>query len=356
MRITRHFILIDNYEPYDSDKHDGAIWECFKEKHPVELDDNVTIVSVTRTCGDSYEVEVPIVRGGDWTNGPNYWDEEIYMNVNYSEFDVEFEVKPWDEDDTEESIRDYFMSDYMIDNFEQNSETKVVDDKIDWNDYFGIKCRRRGMWEESKSRTAVSRRSNRVTLDSLKRMLLESIADDDAADGSEQEPENKNIEDVLNSLLGDEYNAWKQYTMMIIAAKGKSLARVEEVFKNAASEEMYDHFENLYKWMQSTGMKPVNDPDELDKICGCPFVKVEREQDTASLVEIAIKAENAAIEAYSKALEMDVIKAYPDLVYLLSEFLKDERGHLRELQDAQTQMNGFDGNEIEEEEVTDDAE
>lgn len=360
MRITRHFILVDDYEPSNSDKHDGAIWECFNENHPVEIDDNVTIVNVTCTGGGSYEVKVPVVSGGDWHNGPGYWDEEVYENVNYSEFDVEFEVKPWDEDDTEESTEYYFQRDYMMDNFEQNSETKVVDDKIDWNDYFGIECRHRGMWEESKSRTSNSRRSNKVTLDSLKRMLLESIAADDAgvdvAD-DEQKSEN-NLEDILNSLLGDEYNAWKQYTMMTMAAKGKSLARVEEVFKNAGNEEMYDHFENLYKWMQSIGMKPVNDPEELDKICGCPFVKVEREQDTVSLVEIAVKAENAAIDAYSKALEMDVVKAYPDLVYLLSEFLKDERGHLRELQDAQTQMNGFDGEDDNEgeEEVDDEDE
>ena len=183
-----------------------------------------------------------------------------------------------------------------------------------------------------------------LTIGQIKRLIKEAAEDEEeiaAADDAAEEVEQDSLEDVLNSLLGDEFNAWKQYTMMVVAAKGKSLARVEEVFKNAGGEEMYDHFENLYKWMQSVGMKPMNDPDELDEACKCSYVKIEREQDTGSLIEIAIKAENAAIEAYEKALAMDVVKSYPDLVYLLSEFLKDERGHFRDLQDVQTQVNGF---------------
>ena len=224
----------------------------------------------------------------------------------------------------------------------------------------------------------------KISYNDLKRVLIEALesvgnnvvenvdeagADENAAgaqdDGEEgqaaaqtdasEDTTSPELEDLLNSLLGDEYNAWKQYTMMVIAAKGKSLARVEEVFKNAGNEEMYDHFENLYKWMQSVEMLPMNDPEELDKACKCPYVKIAREQDTASLVKIAIEAEEAAILAYQTALDLDSVKTYPDLVYLLSEFLKDERGHLRELQDVQSQIEGF-GPEADKAEKADDEE
>lgn len=192
---------------------------------------------------------------------------------------------------------------------------------------------------------------SKLTFKELKRLLMEELeADNDVQD----EPESVKTRNVLNSLLGDEYNAWKQYKMMEIAAKGKSLARVVEIFKEAGKDEMEDHFDNLAKWMQSAGMQPLNDPEELDRVCGCPFKKVELEQDTASLVEMAVEAENAAINAYTITMEMDCVKQYPDLVYLLAEFLRDEREHLLMLQDVQTQINGFDGDEPEEQEVDDD--
>lgn len=210
-----------------------------------------------------------------------------------------------------------------------------------------------------------------LTVGQIKQLIKEAADVEEAVEqtqeeqqGEDEEPQARqedegSLEDLLNSLLGDEYNAWKQYTMMTMAAKGKSLARVEEVFKNAGNEEMYDHFENLYKWMQSAGMPPMNDPEELDAACKCPYVKIQREQDTESLVKIAVEAEQAAISAYEKALELKSVKAYPDLVYLLSEFLKDERGHLRELQDVQSQIEGFEngeGGEDEGEEEVDDEE
>ena len=153
----------------------------------------------------------------------------------------------------------------------------------------------------------------------------------------------------LNSILADEFLAAEFYRLAELAMKGNKQHRLSEIADENGEDELEDHFKNLSEWMQSKGIRVVTNHDEMLDITNGTVFTVEDGDSTKDIVDKLIQSEVEAIEAYENLIpDTDL-----DLRVMLCGFLKDEREHLKALQDCRDEMGDFDG---EEEEDYDDEE
>ena len=153
----------------------------------------------------------------------------------------------------------------------------------------------------------------------------------------------------LNSILADEFLAAEFYRLAELAMKGNKQHRLSEIADENGEDELEDHFKNLSEWMQSKGIRVVTNHDEMLDITNGTVFTVEDGDSTEDIVDKLIQSEVEAIEAYENLIpDTDL-----DLRVMLCGFLKDEREHLKALQDCRDEMGDFDG---EEEEDYDDEE
>lgn len=144
------------------------------------------------------------------------------------------------------------------------------------------------------------------------------------------------LEDRLNSILADEFLAAEFYRLAELAMKGNKQHRLSEIADENGEDELEDHFKNLSEWMQSKGIRVVTNHDEMLDITGATVFTVEDGDSTKDIVDKLIQSEEEAIEAYEDLIpETDL-----DLRVMLCGFLKDEREHLKALQDAKDEMGG----------------
>ena len=144
------------------------------------------------------------------------------------------------------------------------------------------------------------------------------------------------LADKLNSILADEFLASNFYRLAELAMKGKKQHLLTELAKENGEDELEDHFKNLSEWMQSKGLRVVTNYDEMLDITNGTVFTVEDGDSTLEVVDKLIKSEEEAIEAYENLIpETDL-----DLHTMLCGFLKDEREHLKALQDCKDEMGG----------------
>ena len=144
------------------------------------------------------------------------------------------------------------------------------------------------------------------------------------------------LADRLNSILSDEFLAAEFYRLAEVAMKGKKQHLLSEIAEKNGEDELDDHFKNLSEWMQSKGIRVVTNHDEMLDITGATVFTVEDGDSTKDIVDKLIQSEEEAIEAYEDLIpETDL-----DLHTMLCGFLKDEREHLKALQDAKDEMGG----------------
>lgn len=138
----------------------------------------------------------------------------------------------------------------------------------------------------------------------------------------------------LNSVLADEFLASIFYRLSIVAMKGCKQHELEELAKENGEDELEDHYKNLYEWMQSKGIKVVTDVSEYENITNCTKLGVEDGESTASIIDKLILSENEAIDCYESLIPETEL----DLNTMLCGFLKDEREHLKKLEDIKNEM------------------
>lgn len=161
------------------------------------------------------------------------------------------------------------------------------------------------------------------------------------------------LEETLNSILSDEFLAHENYLLGKIAMKGNKNHILGELAEKNGDDELKDHFANLVTWMQSKGLKPVTSHKEMEKLTTCTKFNITDEASTEEILDSFIIGEKEAIDRYEEVLEREDVKL--DLEVMLAGFLKDEREHLKELQDIKDEMKGFSGSDKVEkvDEVTD---
>lgn len=161
----------------------------------------------------------------------------------------------------------------------------------------------------------------------------------------------------LNSILADEALAHQFYNLCVVAMKGNKRHELEEVAKDNGKDEFEDHYMNLCNWMQSKGIKVVTSYSEYDNITNCTKFDVKDGESTVSILDKLITSEMEAIDVY----ETIIPETELDLNTMLSSFLKDEREHLKKLQDIKDEIGEpneekFIGNDVsssQEEEMVD---
>ena len=145
----------------------------------------------------------------------------------------------------------------------------------------------------------------------------------------------------LNSILADEFLAAEFYRLAELAMKGNKQHRLSEIADENGEDELEDHFKNLSEWMQSKGIRVVTNHDEMLDITNGSVFTVEDGDSTKDIVDKLIQSEEEAIEAYENLIpDTDL-----DLHTMLCGFLKDEREHLKALQDCRDEMGDFGGEE-----------
>lgn len=146
------------------------------------------------------------------------------------------------------------------------------------------------------------------------------------------------LEETLNAYIADEYFAALQYRMAKVVAQGKALDYADSVFGDNKEDED-EHFDEIVTFAQSLKIPVKVNPEEMKVNCTVPYVDVVDGDTTAQLVSILIASEKAAIEGYTIGLSNESItKEYPELIQFLGEKLNDERTHLKELEDLESNI------------------
>lgn len=146
------------------------------------------------------------------------------------------------------------------------------------------------------------------------------------------------LEDTLNTYIADEYFAALQYKMAKVVAQGKALDYADSVFEDNEEDEE-EHFNEIVTFAQSLKIPVKVNPDEMKNNCTTPYVDVVDGDTTAQLVSILIAAEKSAIKGYTIGLSNETItKEHPELIQFLGEKLNDERTHLKELEDLESNI------------------
>ena len=141
------------------------------------------------------------------------------------------------------------------------------------------------------------------------------------------------IEKMLNMFIANEFFAWQQYFMAKVVAKGASLDYSDSVFSSNGNEEIDDHFRELVDYAQSMGFDPEINPKQMSDNTSSPYRDLKLSQSTRELVELLIEEEKQAIEEYEAAAKGKAAEEQPSFRFLISELAKDERVHLKDLED-----------------------
>ena len=151
---------------------------------------------------------------------------------------------------------------------------------------------------------------------------------------------NSTLEETLNAFIADEHIASTQYKMAKVVAKGKALDFSNKIFDENGDEED-EHFDELVTYAQSLNIPVQVNPSQMEINCTTPFVDMTDGDSTAQLVSILISAEKKAISGYETALRNSSITSeHPELIQFFGELLNDERGHLKELEDVMSSIEG----------------
>ncbi|MCR4428370.1 MAG: ferritin-like domain-containing protein [Caldiserica bacterium] len=139
----------------------------------------------------------------------------------------------------------------------------------------------------------------------------------------------KELINLLNKALSDEWLAFYQYWVGALVSKGKMHGEVEKELSQHAQEE-FQHAEILAKRIIQLGGTPVIKPEDWYKLTNCGYDAPE-DPDTQKLLIQNIKGEQCAISTYQKLIEFlgnrDIVT-----MHLLIEILEDEVEHEEDLE------------------------
>lgn len=151
---------------------------------------------------------------------------------------------------------------------------------------------------------------------------------------------NSSLAETLNAFIADEHIASVQYKMARVVARGSALHFADKIFDENGEEEE-EHFDELVTYAQSLNIPVQVNPSQMEINCTTPFVDMNDGDSTMQIVAILISAEKKAIEGYETALRnTTIINGHPELTQFFGELLNDERGHLKELEDVKSNIEG----------------
>lgn len=142
----------------------------------------------------------------------------------------------------------------------------------------------------------------------------------------------KELIEMLNKALADEWYAFYQYWAGSKVAKGPMRPSVQEELEEHAKEEM-GHANMLAERIVQLGGTPLIDPDGW-KIANCKY-DAPKDPDVRAILKQNIEAERCAIGVYHKILEKVKLGNDPVTFHMIRKILQDEVEHEQELEDLQ---------------------
>jgi bacterioferritin len=146
----------------------------------------------------------------------------------------------------------------------------------------------------------------------------------------------KELIDLLNRALADEWLAVYQYWVGSYVIKGPMRSEIEEELKEHAKEEL-EHAEKLAERIIQLGGVPILNPADFSKMSNCGYEEPSQ-PDTKIILEQNIKGEQCAIGVYNTILEK--LKGMNDAITynMIRKIMQDEVKHEQELQDLQEDL------------------
>jgi len=147
----------------------------------------------------------------------------------------------------------------------------------------------------------------------------------------------KELIDLLNKALADEWLAVYQYWAGSYVVKGPMRPEIEAELKEHAKEEM-EHADMLATRIIELGGEPILNPHDLGKMSNCGYEEPKNPK-TKEILKQNIHGEQCAIGVYNTILEK--LKGMNDAITynMIRKILQDEVKHEQELQDLQEDLN-----------------
>jgi bacterioferritin len=139
----------------------------------------------------------------------------------------------------------------------------------------------------------------------------------------------KQLIDMLNRALADEWLAYYQYWIGARVAKGAMRSAVVSEMNEHAGDEL-KHAGMLAERILQLGGTPVLSPEKWMELSNCKYDAPEN-PDAAQLVKDNVKAEQCAIAVYNNILNFIGDKD-PVTFHIIREILEDEVDHEDEFQ------------------------
>lgn len=147
----------------------------------------------------------------------------------------------------------------------------------------------------------------------------------------------KEIIDLLNKALADEWLAYYQYWVGALVAKGPMRSSVQEELSEHAKEE-FGHAGMLAERIIQLGGTPILNPLQWQKLSGCGYDE-PKDPHVLKLLAQNIKGEQCAIETYNSILKKVMAGKDPVTFHLVRKILEDEVKHEQDLQDLEEDIN-----------------
>lgn len=146
----------------------------------------------------------------------------------------------------------------------------------------------------------------------------------------------KELIELLNKALADEWLAVYQYWVGAYVVKGPMRPEIEEELKEHAKEEM-EHADMLAKRIIELGGEPILSPMELEKMSNCGY-EAPTNPTTKEILKQNIQGEQCAIGVYNAILEK--LKGMNDSITYntIRKIMQDEVKHEQDLQDLQQDL------------------
>ena len=147
----------------------------------------------------------------------------------------------------------------------------------------------------------------------------------------------KELIELLNKALADEWLAYYQYWVGAVVVKGPMRPEIEEELKEHANEEL-EHANMLAKRIDELGGEPILNPMDFSKHTNCGY-EIPKNPETKEILKQNIKGEQCAIGVYNTILEK--LKGMNDAITynMIRKIMQDEVEHEQELQDLQEDLN-----------------
>ncbi|MEM4260008.1 MAG: ferritin-like domain-containing protein [Candidatus Woesearchaeota archaeon] len=141
----------------------------------------------------------------------------------------------------------------------------------------------------------------------------------------------KEIIELFNKALADEWLAYYQYWVGSLVAKGPMRPEVQAELKEHGEEEL-KHAGMLAERIIQLGGTPLLDPKEFDKKSNCGY-DAPTNQHVLKILEQNIAGEQCAIEVYFKILQR--LKGTTDMISfnMIRKIMEDEVKHEQDLED-----------------------